>query len=129
MQRSTFIKFYRLKKSTLISVLFFFLIGGKIFLQKEKVVISTKKVYKEHSGSREYWRKRIGAFDSNAKFINSIKKARKQISRVTNRRPSRLSAIQAKPPLPKRNRLRAAHRPGNDEEVSHGISLTLPTIS
>ena len=75
-----------MKKSILISIFFFLFIGGKILLKKEIDISDFKHEYKEHSGSREYWQKRIGEFDSDAKFIHSIKKARKQISRVPKRR-------------------------------------------
>ncbi|MAW65456.1 MAG: hypothetical protein CMD18_04590, partial [Flavobacteriales bacterium] len=74
-------------KNYLLIFLFFFLsIGVKILLKKEINIVSFKNEVKEHSGSRDYWKKRIGTFDSDDKFIKSIKKVRKQISRIPKRR-------------------------------------------
>ena len=74
-------------KNYLLIFLFFFLsIGVKILLKKEINIVSFKNEVKEHSGSREYWGQRIGTFDSDDRFIKSIKKARKQISRMPKRR-------------------------------------------
>ena len=75
-----------MKKLFLILILFFVSIGGKILLKKERNFNDFKSEYKEHSGAKNYWRQRTGTFDSDEKFIKSIKKARKQIARVPKRK-------------------------------------------
>lgn len=55
-------------------------------MKKERNFNDFKSEYKEHAGAKNYWRQRTGTFDSDEKFIKSIKKARKQIARVPKRR-------------------------------------------
>jgi hypothetical protein len=75
-----------LKKNISIILLFLLGIGVKVLLKKDINIVNFREEIKEHSGSREYWGQRIGTFDSDDRFIKSIKKARKQISRMPKRR-------------------------------------------
>jgi photosystem II stability/assembly factor-like uncharacterized protein len=75
-----------LKKNILIILFFFLGIGVKILLKRDVNIANFSKEIKEHSGSKEYWGQRIGTFDSDDRFIKSIKKARKQIARMPKRR-------------------------------------------
>lgn len=55
-------------------------------MQERRIVSELAAEHEDHAGAREYWKKRIGTFDSEKDFIKSIKKARKKISMIPKRR-------------------------------------------
>ncbi len=58
----------------------------KVALHAYEVDNKQERKGESHSAAREFWRKRIGTFQSNEDFIISIQKARKNISMIPKRR-------------------------------------------
>ena len=58
----------------------------KVALNAYEIDINQERKDENHSAAREFWRKRIGTFQSNEDFIKSIQKARKNISMIPKRR-------------------------------------------
>lgn len=71
-------------KNTSLLLVFIALIGIKLFLAKD--VEENKGVQYEVKGYKEYWKSRIGDYDSNEDLVAAQKKARKQVAKIPTKR-------------------------------------------
>lgn len=71
-------------KNTFIILFLVALLGVKISLQLNEVEVTVE--VESYAGSKEYWKKRVGIFDSDEAFVKAISKARKQIKSIPKRR-------------------------------------------
>ena len=60
------------------------MLGVKMFLMNSDV--PAKKAFKEYRGSVEFWGDRVGRFSSDSAFSKTLKKVRKQITKIPKRR-------------------------------------------